>query len=112
TDLLRARGASVTSVAGAGEALARLSEDVPDLLISDLEMPGESGFDLITRIRSWPNERGGSIPAIALTAYAAPEDRQRSLAAGFNAHVAKPVDIGELTATMTRLANGSRGAGV
>jgi CheY-like chemotaxis protein len=72
-------------------------------------MPGADGFDLIRRIR-WQEDRGDRVrlPAIALTAYASAEDRERALAAGYDAHVAKPVDADELAAALARLASRSR----
>jgi CheY-like chemotaxis protein len=73
------------------EALTRLAPS-HDVLVSDIGMPSGDGYELLARIRTLPPERGGRVPALALTAYALPEDRRRILAAGFAAHVAKPVD--------------------
>jgi len=71
-------------------------QELPDVLVSDIGMPDEDGFDLIRRVRMLPPEQGGQIKAIALTAYARFEDRMHTLAAGFQMHVAKPVDPAEL----------------
>jgi len=83
-----ARVTTAPSVAGAVEAIER---GWPDVLISDIGMPGEDGYDLIRTVRRLEASRGRHIPAIALTAYAAAEDRRRALEAGYEAHVAKPV---------------------
>jgi CheY-like chemotaxis protein len=69
-------------------------------------MPGEDGYDLIRRVRELPAERGGRTPAAALTAFARGEDRRRALGAGFQMHVAKPVDLQELAAVVASLARG------
>jgi PAS domain S-box-containing protein len=89
--LLRA-GAVVETVASAREALAAIERSRPDVLIADIGMPGEDGYELIRQVRALPPERGGRMPAVALTAYARPEDRERALAAGYEEHVAKPVE--------------------
>lgn len=86
-------------VVGAGstaEALGVLSHQTFDLLVTDIGMPQEDGYDLLRKIRSLPPSRGGAIPAVALTAYARPEDRQRCLEAGFQAHLAKPIQQWDL----------------
>ncbi|HTG15429.1 MAG TPA: response regulator [Blastocatellia bacterium] len=97
--MLEQRGAQVTAVASAAEAIDCLGRDglLPDVLVSDLGMPNEDGFDLISKVRTLEPERGGRIPAIALTAYARPEDRARALAAGYEMHVPKPVEPGQLS---------------
>ena len=102
-------GASVTAVPAVADALTVLRDRTVDVLVSDLGMPGADGFDLIRRIR-WQEDRGGRprLPAVALTAYASAEDRERALAAGYDAHVAKPVDADELGAALARLAPRSR----
>ena len=88
------------SVGGALEALERFS---PDALVSDLAMPDQDGYDLIRHVRLREPERGGNIPAVAVTAYASAEDRVRALAAGFHMHVAKPIDPEELIAVVASL---------
>jgi len=76
---------------------------VPDLLISDIGMPGEDGYELIRRVRELPAESGGKVPAIALTAYARVEDRMQALRAGYQMHVPKPVEMAELVAVAASL---------
>jgi CheY-like chemotaxis protein len=87
----------------AQEALEALAEERPDLLISDIGMPGEDGYELIRKVRALPTAGGGKIPAIALTAYARTEDRLRALRAGYQWHIAKPVELAELVAVMASL---------
>ncbi|HEV2861049.1 MAG TPA: PAS domain S-box protein, partial [Pyrinomonadaceae bacterium] len=91
-------GAEVATAGSATEALAMLSESPPDLLISDIGMPDEDGYALIRKVRALAAERGGRVPAIALTAYARAEDRLQALQAGYQMHVAKPVELTELAA--------------
>lgn len=106
--MLELRGAEVIAASSAAEAVKALScatnGSRPDVLVSDIGMPGEDGFDLISRVRAMGPERGGDIPAIALTAYARPEDRARVLAAGFQRHVAKPVEPSRLALAVASLA--------
>src|SRR6185295_1981821 len=89
-------GAVVSSVGSAAEAMAAFRARRPDLVLSDIAMPGQSGYDLIREIRAHPRESGGSVPAVALTAYAAEEDVKRARGAGFDAHMAKPVAMQDL----------------
>jgi CheY-like chemotaxis protein len=89
-------GARVTAVGDAASALEALEATRPDVLVADIGMPGEDGYQLIRRVRALGTARGGGIPAIALTAYAAESDRALALAAGFQLHVPKPVDPTEL----------------
>jgi signal transduction histidine kinase len=102
-DILRAAGARVVSAASAREAMLKFAQAQPDLLLSDIGMPDENGYDLVRQVRSLPIENGGGVPAIALTAFARPEDRSRALAAGFQLHLAKPVEQGELLAAISSL---------
>jgi PAS domain S-box-containing protein len=90
--LLRRMGAEVGVAASAAEAMTLIERERPDVLLSDVEMPHEDGYSLIRRVRRLPAERGGDVPAAAVTAYARPEDRQRALDAGFQSHVAKPIE--------------------
>jgi CheY-like chemotaxis protein len=92
-------GATVTAVASAEEGMTALKESPADVLVSDIGMPNENGYELITRIRT----SGSEIPAVALTAYAKTEDRMRALAAGFNTHVPKPVEPAELALVIASL---------
>jgi len=96
-------GAEIVTAGSAREALAALDETRPDLLISDIGMPGEDGYELIRKVRALPAARGGKIPAIALTAYARTEDRLRALRAGYQMHISKPVELAELVAVMASL---------
>ncbi len=97
-------GASVTAVASAAEAFAVLKETRPDVLVSDLGMPGEDGYSLIKKVRALPVKDGGQTPAAALTAYARVEDRMRVLRCGFQMHIPKPVEPAELVAVVANLA--------
>ena len=94
--ILGGRDAEVISAASAAEALAVLSQQSIDLLISDIGMPDQDGYELIQQIRARPLCEGGGVPAVALTAYARPEDRHRALRAGFQMHISKPVQQSEL----------------
>jgi PAS domain S-box-containing protein len=89
-------GASVLAAASAAEALAILKRDQPDVLVSDIGMPGEDGYELIRKVRALPPDSGGDTPAVALTAFVRSEDRQRALRAGYQLHIAKPVEPMEL----------------
>ncbi|HEV3469451.1 MAG TPA: response regulator, partial [Pyrinomonadaceae bacterium] len=97
-------GAEVTAVGSAAAALEAMREAVPDLLISDIGMPGEDGYELLRRVRRLPAAAGGRVPAIALTAYARVEDRMQALRAGYQMHVPKPVELAELVAVAASLA--------
>jgi signal transduction histidine kinase len=94
--ILSARGARVTAAGSAREALAAIASEVPDVIISDIAMPGEDGYSLMRAIRSLDPDRGGQIPAIAVTAYASARDSLAALTAGFQRHLPKPVDPAEL----------------
>jgi signal transduction histidine kinase len=96
-------GALVTAAESAAEALERVSKERFDVLVSDIGMPGEDGYVLIGKLRALAPEAGGRMPAVALTAFARGEDRTRALAAGFDVHVAKPVEPAELVLTLERL---------
>ena len=102
-DLLGGHGAQVRIAGGGPEALALAPVLVPDVVVSDIGMPGMDGYDLIRALRLLPPAAGGNAQAIALTAYATPEDRERALAAGFQAHMAKPVRPTDLVKTITSL---------
>jgi CheY-like chemotaxis protein len=84
-----------------------LREWRPDLLVADIGLPAEDGYVLIQRVRDLPPDEGGQTPAIALTAYARVEDRMRTLSAGFNMHVSKPVEPLELVTVLGSLAGRS-----
>ena len=96
TETLQRVGARVTAVDSAEAALAALQSEPPDVLLSDLSMPGKDGYWLIDQVRALPAERGGATPAAALTAETGSDQRARVLRAGFQHHVEKPVGILEL----------------
>ncbi len=104
TRALELQGAQVLPAASGAEALALLPGSRADLLISDLGMPGMTGFELLARIRALPPEQGGSIHAIALTAFAREADRHRALAAGFQHHFRKPVEFSALVRAIQAVA--------
>jgi signal transduction histidine kinase/CheY-like chemotaxis protein len=101
--LLEECHAQVSTASSVAEGLERLKEERPDVLISDIGMPGEDGFHLISRVRALPPKEGGRTPAVALTAYARVEDRTRVLLAGFHSHVPKPVEPVELLVVLASL---------
>ncbi len=106
TVLLGQYGAEVLTLGSAAELLDHLVDPRPDVLISDIGMPEIDGYSLIRCIRDLPPERGGDIPAIALTAYARDEDQQESIACGYQRHLAKPLDIEKLVQTVMELTQG------
>jgi CheY-like chemotaxis protein len=105
TDILELDGAKVTAVGSAEEALAALQWERPDVLLSDLAMPGKGGYWLIGQVRALPPERGGVTPAAALTGYSGPEHRASVRRAGFQLYVEKPVSLNELIGTVAILAS-------
>ena len=100
--LLEGRGASVRTASSARMALQALRDNPPDVLVADIGMPGEDGYWLVEQVRS--DAALAAVPAVALTAYARPEDRARALSAGFQAHLTKPLDADALTAAVASLA--------
>jgi PAS domain S-box-containing protein len=110
--ILQQNGMLVTTAASAREAFELIERLQPDIILSDIAMPGEDGLSLIRRVRLLPLDRGGQIPAIALSAYAGAEDRRKALLAGFQRHIPKPVDPAHLLAAisaMTRKPAGQNG---
>jgi len=103
--VLTQAGASVQTVRSVREALASIEQDPPDVLVSDIGLPDEDGYALILQIRRHEAARGGFLPAVALTGYARVADRDRILAAGFQSHVAKPLDPVALTAAIAAVAH-------
>jgi PAS domain S-box-containing protein len=101
--VLESDGAKVTAVGSASEAWTVLEASGCDVLVSDIGMPEEDGYSLIARVRERDERRGAVTPALALTAYAREEDRTRSLAAGFDAHLSKPVEPPELLSVVASL---------
>ena len=106
TAVLEQSGASVRAVESAAEAVETLEREPPDVLLSDIAMPGLDGYSLLGQARA--RLQGAQLPAAALTAYAGATDRTRALAAGFQAHLAKPVDPAELVAVVAQLAYATR----
>jgi CheY-like chemotaxis protein len=101
--LLQAK-AEVLTVASCAEALEALELWDPDVMLADIEMPGEDGYSLLRKVRTLEPNRGGLIPAAALTAYGSPQDRVRALKAGYQIYLSKPVDPHELTVVVAKLA--------
>jgi CheY-like chemotaxis protein len=102
--ILEKCGAEITSVSSAAEALNALKSLKPDIVVSDIGMPTEDGFAFIRKVRAREGqEQDGRIPAVALTAHARIEDRLQALSAGYQAHVAKPVEPAELVAVIASL---------
>jgi PAS domain S-box-containing protein len=102
--VLTGHGAEVVSVGSASEALEEMERQRFDVLVSDIGMPLMNGYALIEKVRQLPEERGGRIPAAALTAYAGVEDRMRVLSAGYQMHIPKPVEPAELATIVANLA--------
>jgi PAS domain S-box-containing protein len=102
--VLKQRGAEVVAVESASEALEEMVQQRFDVLVSDIGMPLMDGYALIEKVRQLPAERGGKIPAAALTAYAGVEDRMHALSAGYQMHIPKPVEPAELTTVVASLA--------
>jgi CheY-like chemotaxis protein/two-component sensor histidine kinase len=104
TLILELAGAKVEAVGSVREALSALNGFRPDVLVSDVGMPDEDGYALVRQLRAREADRGGSIPAIALTGYVTPEDRARLLGAGFQMHLGKPVEPSDIVAAVASLA--------
>jgi PAS domain S-box-containing protein len=102
--IMEQSGARVRVAASASEAMVALKEFRPDILVSDIGMPQEDGYALLRNVRALKPEEGGRIPAVALTAYAQEDDRLRALLAGFQVHVAKPINPSEFVAVIVGLA--------
>ena len=106
--VLEQRDAEVHAVASAAEALDGLEAFHPDVLVSDIGLPEVDGYQLIEQLRQKPAGEGGTVPALALTAFARTEDRTRALLAGYDMHLSKPVEPAELLATVSTLARLAR----
>ena len=105
--LLEERGAQVTTATSAGDALHELADRRFDVLVADIGMPEQDGISLIRAVRSLPDTRGGRMPAIAVTAYATVRERDEALRAGFNWHLAKPVEPDQLIAAVAAVRRGT-----
>jgi CheY-like chemotaxis protein len=97
-------GALVSVADSAGAALRTLERVTPDVLVSDISMPVRDGYWLIGEVRRRPAERGGAVPAVAITAHGQDHGPERTLPAGFQAHLTKPIDPWELCQTISALA--------
>ena len=110
---LESVGAAVTTAVSGRDALALLRQAGPlggiDALVADIGMPDLDGYALVRSLRALGPRHGGEIPAIALTAYARPEDRARALTEGYQRHFVKPIDIGVLATALSDLIHESRG---
>jgi signal transduction histidine kinase/ActR/RegA family two-component response regulator len=104
SEVLEAAGARVTIARSAADALATLDDEVPDVIVADIGMPQVDGLQFIHRVRRHPDARVRAVPAAALTAYARSDDRMKALRAGFQIHLAKPIDPAELVTTIAALA--------
>ena len=103
TEVLRFHGLETRAAASAAEAMEAFESFRPDVLVTDIAMPGEDGYGLIGRVRALGPARGGNLPAVALTALASDDDRRRVFAAGFQAHLAKPTNTERLITELSRL---------
>jgi CheY-like chemotaxis protein len=101
--VLEESGCATTTAHDVESAMHAIDAAIPDVLLSDIGMPGEDGYDLIRKVRALSRARGGETPAAALTAYARPEDRRKMLGAGYSMHLPKPVDPDELVAVVAAL---------
>jgi signal transduction histidine kinase/CheY-like chemotaxis protein len=97
-------GAEVKTCISASDALMKMAEWRPDVILSDIAMPEEDGYSFIGKVRSLPREKGGETPAAALSAYARDEDRMQALAAGYQMHIAKPIGASQLVTMVAKLA--------
>jgi CheY-like chemotaxis protein len=98
--VLELAGAQVLRAASVREALERIDGEPPDLVVSDIGMAGEDGYALVERVRGFLNREGRPVPVVAVTAYATAQDAERVRAAGFSAHLAKPVDPRTVVSTL------------
>jgi CheY-like chemotaxis protein len=108
TALLEQSRARVLTAATTTEAIKIVEETRPDVIVSDIAMPGEDGHAFLRRLRALPQERGGRTPAVALTAFGGADDLERSLLSGFDRHILKPADPSELVLTVAALAGRAR----
>jgi CheY-like chemotaxis protein len=108
--VLESCGARTIAVPSAAEGLQAVMRERPDVLLADIAMPGEDGYELMRKVRALPPEQGGTTPAAALTAFASQDERLNVLRAGFQAHLAKPANPAELIATVAGLTRGAMAA--
>jgi CheY-like chemotaxis protein len=100
---LETYGARVTTASSAAEGLALVDREIPDVILSDIGMPGEDGYSFIRRVRARPPAAGGNVPAVAITAYASAADRDAALTAGYQAHFAKPIEMSAVATLVAAL---------
>jgi two-component system CheB/CheR fusion protein len=110
SEMLRLNGASVIAAASAAEALKAAQESRPEVIVSDIAMPGEDGYSLIRAIRALPAVEQANVPAIALTAAAGAKGRAQSLDAGFQEYLEKPVDIDRLARAVVNVSRSRQSA--
>jgi signal transduction histidine kinase/ActR/RegA family two-component response regulator len=101
--MLKRYGARVTAAKSAEQALDVFERDLPDVMVSDIGMPDQDGYELVRKLRAMPPEKGGRTPAIALTGYASRKDRVRALNSGYQQHMAKPIEQGDMIAAIAAL---------
>lgn len=102
--ILRPYGVRVVCCGSAAQAAASFDSELPDLLVTDIAMPGEDGLSLIKRLRTLDSVRGSHTPAIAISGYSRPQDQQRALAAGFQLYLVKPIEPADLVLLIAKLA--------
>jgi len=102
--VLQAHGAEIETSASAAEAIEKIERCRPDVIVADIGMPGEDGYSMIKKIRNLEGSGSRRIPALALTGYAGPRDKERALEAGYQIHMAKPIDPDQLVETIATLA--------
>ena len=105
--MLKHEGAEVQTAPSAHEGMDLVTRFLPHVLVSDVGMPEEDGYSFVARVRRLPPQTGGSTPSIALTAYTSAEDRRRALAAGFDVHLGKPIDLDHLVSVIVQLSQSS-----
>ena len=98
--VLTQEGAIITAVTSSVEALTIVAENPPDILISDIGMPGMDGYELLRQVRALPSQQHKPVKAIALTAFAQQEDREKAMNAGFQAYLSKPINLIDLVAAI------------
>jgi CheY-like chemotaxis protein len=109
-ELLERYGAEVRPAASVAEAMTVLEAHLPDVLVSDIGMPGADGYELIRRVRALPAASGGHLPSLAVSAYATDEHRKKVMRSGFHTYLEKPVPAAELVTAVARLAGRLSGA--
>jgi len=101
--MLKRYGARITSTKSAAEALRVFESELPDVLVSDIGMPDQDGYELVRKLRGLPPEKGGNTPAIALTGYASRKDKERALSSGYQQHMAKPIEQADIVKAIAAL---------